>query len=349
MLIDAIEVNQHLAALIVAVFREDQCGSIHRELSEFTVEDWQQSYRWLDGSGLEIYLLDRLKTLGAEGAIPTKTRLRMERNCADNRSRMDAMFEEFMRIDQTMQRAELDYCNVKGFALAPWFCPAPELRRQMSIDFIVERASSAECAELLRQRGYFPHGIGEHLWEYRADTGKSQPGIGLYESHSDRSIRIYLVSADTAGAERAPYNMLLRQQLHTWRGYTFPVPRPSEHFIALAIRMLGHFEIEWNRLAFLLEFKRFLDLYRHDDAFWSDVLELARKYPIRSIAVGTVTLAATQIFGGVPPQQLQAWTDDKIDGHIRRWSETHGWETLVAKSPGMSLHGMRNDLPNEAL
>jgi hypothetical protein len=219
----------------------------------------------------------------------------------------------------------------------------------MSLDFVVEQASSTKCAGLLQQRGYSPYAMGEHLWEYRIDAAESESEIYLYQSCSNRSIRVYLVSADTAGTERAPYNMLLRRQQHTWRGYSFPVPRPSEHFIALAIRMLGHIEIERNRLAFLLEFRRSLDLGRHDYAFWSNVLELAREHPLRPIAVGTATLAATQIFGGVPPEPLQAWTIDKIDSRVRRWSEKHNWEALVAKFPGVSLHEMQQNPSKETL
>jgi len=39
-------------------------------LGEFTERDWQRTMRWLDLSGLALYFLDRLISLGVQNYIP---------------------------------------------------------------------------------------------------------------------------------------------------------------------------------------------------------------------------------------------------------------------------------------
>jgi hypothetical protein len=90
---------------------------------------------------------------------------------------------------------------------------------------------------------------------------------------ADRSIVIYLVLGDAEGADRAPYDMLMRA---SHADMECPALTESDRFIAQATRMLGHVGIEWSWLALLFEFKTCVHFSRYDEAFWRKVVLLGR-------------------------------------------------------------------------
>jgi hypothetical protein len=330
-------VNKHLARAIVAAFREAKRDALYRRLAAYTLEDWSRSRNWLDASGLELYFLERLKTLGIEDAVPIEVRVEMEQNFADNKIRTAKLFEEFVRINQAFQREQLNYCNVTGISLVPVSCPDPALRRQISMDFMMAGYDSSRCESLLVKLGYVAHIAGERSREFRPDSDVGHFDKNIYRSIAERSIVVYFLSDDAVGTERAPFDMLMRRRTQTWDGYRFPALTECDHFIAQTIRMLGHVGIEWSRLALLLEFKTCLHFWLHDEAFWREVADRAQEHPLRSVAIGTVTRLAAEIFGLEIPLSIQDWVTNSVDAQIRQWSEVYGWETLLTEFPGTTL------------
>jgi hypothetical protein len=329
--------NADLARAIVASFRGDDATAIRESLSAFSVEDWSGSYAWLDISGLELYFLDRLRNLEIADVPPPEILRGMERRFADNKLRMAGMFAEFVRIDRAFRRAELTYCNVLGFALAPVAYPNPALRRQLSFDFIALHGEVQLAGEALGSLEYIPAATSEQFWEWHPASDSLEAQVDIYQSVARRSVRMFYVMAGSEGAERAPYDMLMRRETQTWNGYSFETPTASEHFICLAIRMLGQMGIEWTRLAFLLEFKATVEFWRRDNTFWREVLRRAGEHPLRPVALGTAVLATTKIFGGEIPRALEEWASAKVDPGIRRWSEEYGWGSLLTEFPGTTL------------
>ena len=257
-------VNEHLARAIVATFRETKRDVLYRRLAAYTREDWSRSLNWLDASGLELYFLERLKTLGIEDAVPMVVRVEMEQNFADNKVRTAKLFEEFVRINQAFQREQLNYCNVTGISLVPVSCPDPALRRQVSMDFMMAGYNSSRCGSLLAKLGYVVHISGETSREFRPNSDVRHFDKNIYRTIANHSIMIYFLSDDAVGTERAPFDMLMRRCSQKWDGYRFPALTECDHFIAQAIRMQGHIGVEWSRLALLLEFKTCLNFWLHD-------------------------------------------------------------------------------------
>jgi len=331
--------NEHLARAIVATFRETKRDALYRRLAAYTREDWSRSLSWLDASGLELYFLDRLKRLGIDDAMPIEVRVEMEQNFADNKIRTAKLFEEFVRINQAFQREQLNYCHVTGFSLVPVSCPDPALRRQFSMDFMMAGDDCGKCERLLVKLGYVAHGSGGGSREFRpnSDVGRLDTN---YRSIAERSIVVYFLLADAVGAERAPFDMLMRRRTQKWDGYRFPALAECDHFIAQAIRMLGHVGIEWERLALLLELKTCLRFWLHNQAFWREVANRAQEHPLRPVAIGTVTRLAAEIFGLEIPLPLQDWVTNSLDPKIRRWSEVYGWDALLTEFPGTTLHAL---------
>jgi len=333
-------VNKHLARAIVAAFREAKRDALYHRLAAYTREDWSRTHNWLDASGLELYFLERLKTLGIEDALPIEVRVEMEQNFADNKIRTAKLFEEFVRINQAFQREQLNYCNVTGISLVPASCPDPALRRQFSMDFMMAGYDSSRCERLLVKLGYVAHIAGEWSREFRLNSDVGHLDKDIYRSIAERSIVVYFLSDDTVGAERAPFDMLMRRHTQTWDGYGFPALTGCDHFIAQAIRMLGHVGIERDRLALLLEFKTCVHFWLHDEAFWREVADRSQEHPLRSVAIGTVTRLATEIFGVEIPPLIQGWATNSVDAQTRQWSEVYGWEALLTDFPGTTLFAL---------
>jgi len=330
-------VNEHLARAIVATFRETKRDALYQRLAAYTREDWSRSLNWLDASGLELYFLERLRALGIEAAVPIEVRAEMEQNFADNKIRTAKLFEEFVRINQAFQRELLNYCHVTGFSLVPVSCPDPALRRQFSMDFMMAGYDSGRCERLLVKLGYVAHASGGGSREFRPNSDVGRFDTNIYRSIAQRSIMVYFLSDNAVGTERAPFDMLMRRRTQKWDGYRFPALTECDHFIAQAIRMLGHVGIERERLALLLELKTSICFWLHDAAFWREVADRAQEHPLRSVAIGTVTRLAVEIFGSEIPLSLQDWVASRLDPKIRQWSEVYGWETLLTDFPGTTL------------
>ena len=111
------------------------------------------------------------------------------------------------------------------------------------------------------------------------------------------------------------------------------------------MRMLGHVGIERSRLALLLEFKTCLHFWLHDEAFWHEVADRAQEHPLRSVAIGTVTRLAAEIFGLEIPLSIQDWVTNSVDAPIRQWSEVYGWEALLTDFPGTTLLALLEGRP----
>jgi hypothetical protein len=342
-----LSVNKDLARAIVATFREVHRDDLYKRLALYTRDDWGRSYEWLDTSGLELYFLERLKTLGIERAVPQEVRAGMERNFADNKVRTTKILEEFVRINQALQREQLSYCNVKGIALAPISCPDPVLRRQLNMDFILSASDSGRCEDILAELGYSAHLLGKHYSEFHAKPAAQPPDTGI-KTVTPPSIGVYFVLADAQGVDRAPYAMLERRRTKTWDGHKFPAPAEPDHFIAQAIRMLGQVGTEWTRLAFLLEFRTCVHFWLHDERFWREVIDRAQEHPLRPVAIATATRLAAEIFGGNIPLPLQKWTVDELDAGVRRWSEVYGWDAILTDFPDTTLGDILQNPPRNS-
>lgn len=329
--------TKRFAKAVVATFRGGPTQAMRERLAAFNSEDWSHSYSWLDESGLEFYLINRLRAHRMLGAVPLDARHSMEENFANNKVRTAKMFEEFVRINEALQNVQLSYCNVKGFALAPVSSPDPTLRRQLSLDFIMSTRDSRVCLEVLGELGYEPHTFHEQFCELHAQSYAFKAGVNIYQSFAQRTIRVYFVSADADGVDRAPYDMLMRRRPQTWNGYTFQAPTDSDQFIAQSIRMFGRIGVAWNRLALLLEFRTCLSFWRRDQAFWSEVTYLAQEHPLRPVAIGTASLLASKIFSDDIPPPLRKWADHKVDDRVRLWFERYGWDSLLTDFPGTTL------------
>jgi hypothetical protein len=71
-------VNRKLAKAVVSCLRPSEKYPDVSELQRFKARDWQRRIGWLDRSGLALYLLRRLHSIGAGDVLPPGVLARFE-------------------------------------------------------------------------------------------------------------------------------------------------------------------------------------------------------------------------------------------------------------------------------
>ena len=327
--------TRRLAEAVVATLSQEKPSVTSALLRAFTLRDWKRSYYWLDGSGVALYFLEAVKQQHLESLIPVSVLSRLEQNQADNERRSTQLFEEFVKINCAFRGNGVRYVTVKGFALAPDYCRDLARRYQLDLDFLISPSDGSKCRELIQQMGYSLKGVGNYVLELQAGEGRPPTLDRLYKPRSERSVELHLAIPPLTifGTDELIY----RSESRSNGGYTFPVLASRDMFLTQAFHLLRHIRGEWTRLSWLLEFRYFVRS-RHDDvSFWSDIREHAHDSDI-SLAIGIVTLLATELFGEFAPRELVEWTVDTLPTRVRIWINRCGRQAVLTEFPGTKLY-----------
>ena len=333
--------NRRLVEAIVDTFCEssEQFGL---RLSTFRPEEWTRTEFWLDASGLALYFLDQVQTLGIEKVVDPSFIQKLEEKLADNKTRSVVMLEEFVGINRTFQQADISYANVKGFTLFPDSCPNSLLRHQLDFDFLVAPEQLGLCQSLLKERGYLRTGATNRTWEFKAGNDRTSSMKDHYKAKPQRSVELHIAIDETGprNGERDP--RLDRLSLWVCSEGIFPALSPADQLIGQALHILGHLRGESTRPSWLLEYRRHVTARREDIAFWHEVRLLASGYPPAATALGLCTFLATELFGMVSPSEFDAWTLDSLPSGVKLWAERYGREAVLADFPGTKLYLLLN-------
>ncbi len=326
--------DKRLAEAVLATCRD--AAPRPEVLTHFKELSWEQSYRWLDTSGMALYFLDRITRLGIEDAVPAKTLLRLQQNQRDNRARTAEMFREFVEINTQFRQAEIRYVNLKGITLAPDYFADPVLRFQLDLDFLVDAKDEKRCIEVLSQLGYRLTGVNGRTREFKAG-GDMLPALrDMYKPKPQRSVEIHF----TAGYQQdgGTDGRLLRAQQQTWHGFAFPALCESDKFLAQALHLFGHLRSEWTRAAWVLEYRNYIQARGKDDGFWNKVRERATENVKASVAIGMSSKFATKTFGDCEVPNLDSWTSAVLPKSFNLWIERYANDVLLANFPGSKLY-----------
>lgn len=328
--------DRRVVDAVVATF----CDSLERSrerLAAFEYRDWARTYHWLDASGMALYFLNELQTMGIEDALPTAVIERFSQNLADNRRRSAALFEEFSEINRAFQQAGVLYSNLKGFTLSPESCPNPELRCQLDLDFLVDARHLEMCSEVLARTGYQLTAATGTTWEFKAGSHELTRIEDHYRPRSQRSVELHFAGPAQDGSSPRD-ERLDRLRLHCWGNLAFPVLSVGDQFVGQVMHLFGHLRSACTRLAWLLEYKRHVSARYDDREFWGEVEEFSQAQPQAPIAIGLVTFLSTKIFAAHAPGLLETWTVDRLPYKVRMWANHYGRRALLADFPGTKLY-----------
>jgi hypothetical protein len=322
---------------VIATFR-DSAEHSYQRLGGLTQRDWARSALWMDASGMALYFLNRVQTLGIDEAIPTETLERLLQKQADNRLRCAAMLSEFCSLNEAFQAAGVQYANVKGFTLSPDSCPDPALRLQVDFDFMVDGDDLSICREILEERGYVLTRRDSTKWQFEAGSSELARREDLYKPRPQRSIDLHFTCSEFNPNVPTRDKRLDRRMLRAWHGHQFPVLSPADQFAEQAMHLLRHLRSPGTRPSWLLEYRRHMSAHFHDEAFWHEVERISRGLPNVEIAIGLATMLSIRLFGGRAPAQLNEWTLGRLPAPIRLWANLYGRRAVLADGPGTKLH-----------
>ena len=298
-------------------------------LATFREKDWRREYRWLDTSGLALYLLDHLAQLGCDEVLPACVRTRLAQNLTDNRARSRALAVEACAINQRLQSQSILFANVKGLTLTPESVPDSALRCQLDLDFLVCATDAERAERLLEAMGYHLECINGDTWEFKAGNDSVPSIADLYKVKAQRAVELHLTSSE---------ELLERVVFRTICGITMPVLSPVHQFLSQATHLFEHLSSSFTRASCLLEFRRHM-LARVDDAdFWMQLEECSKGDTASRVALGVATLLVVEVFGDTPPCFLAQLVAGDVPTTAQLWVRLYGLTALLADFPGTKLY-----------
>ncbi len=322
-----------LAERITEFLRHDQAGDAS-VLQSFPSREWKRALPWLDASGLALYFLNRIEKLDGGGMLPAVVLTRLRQNRKDNRARTSAFLDEMRVIHQSFEANGVEFALLKGYSLVPEYCPAPELRHQCDLDYLIAEDNLHRASSILHAMGYSRVRKAPGTHTFSRSTGDLPSRDNIYKAGLNYSVEVHAAlweNEDVPGLERLP-GVLGRRQTHQLSGLVFPTLAAEDRFIHQCTHVLSHVLQFWIRLAWLYEIATFLNQARTDVGFWRRVGSRIGGRVYIAKAVQLVTLLATTVFAGeAPPIQGSDYPA------LRLWVNDYGRQWAMHDLPGSKL------------
>jgi hypothetical protein len=331
--------NRRLAAAVIAAFQNGPVEMHRARLAAFEDRDWMRTAEWLHTSGLALYFLQRTKLMGIEDVMPAILLRGLEQNHAENRVRTDDLFGEFVRINAEMQRAGVTYLNLKGFTLAPRACTDPTYRYQHDLDFLVCQRDAELCRQAVERHGYKLTAVFGDTWEFRAGEAEVCSMRDLYKVRRQRNLELHVVPDSDGDGGR-----LSRMQLQVWKGFEFPALSDCDQLLAQARHLFKHFQTEWTRTAWLLEYATAIRSHGVDEKFWRETVAAIETDPQTKVGIGAVNLITCRALGVALPAGFRNGTVDAVPSQVRLWLDRYGDEVVFTEHPGSKLYLLLRDV-----
>jgi hypothetical protein len=328
--------TQSFKEAVIAVFcGSDDAATLH--LSAFEERDWQKGLFWLDASGLTLYLIDRLSTLGRKDILPSSIRARLQQNLVDNKQRSDALFSEMVAINRDFHQASIVFTNLKGITLSPESVPDPALRCQLDLDFLVAADHATAARHVLENMGYMLDAVSGDTWEFKTSASGIPNLKTLYKLKPQRSAELHLLHRHQK-LDIEQDTQLDRRVHCSFNGESLSTLSPIDLFQNQAHHLFKHICSAFTRVSWILEYRCHV-LSRYNDAvFWETLHRNSKNDPQTTFAIGVVTLVATEIFGDFAPSNLGKWTIDQMASPVRLWIKTYSRRAMLADFPGTKLY-----------
>jgi putative nucleotidyltransferase-like protein len=330
--------NRPLAEAVVASFQADESEAVRELFVPFSERDWKRTTKWLHRSGLALYFLDRMTGLGTRDVMPSALVRQLSINLAENRVRTSDMFEEFVRLNKALMRGGISYLNVKGFSLAPAAFADPALRYLLDFDFLVTRRDIERCARVMESLGYMVKVASGNTWEFCAGTPVRTSMRNLYRVRPVKSVEVHIVSEVEEARAQHGGDRMSRMQLQVLDGFEFPALGDADKLLLQASHLFQHFQWQWTRTSWLLEYSNAVRSHRDNPGLWRDVAAAVDAAPETRIGVALASLVTSQTFGTDFPREFTARTVDLLKPEVRLWVEHYGRDLVFTDHPGSKLY-----------
>ncbi len=296
--------------------------------------DWRQILFWLDISGMALYLLDRVRSLGIEKCLPSFLRDRLQLNLEQNRMRTAELLNNAEEAANAFHRHEIAFALMKGITLAPDSVPDPALRWQTDLDFLVSRGDAVAATAILEELGYERHATSGDTIEFRSGLMGKPDLANLYRAGTQRSLELHCLSRTEGVQDR-----LTRARSRSFpKGIELPVLSSADIVVQQALHLLKHLCGEHTRMSWVLEFWRHIRVRQYDPPFWEEVKAVAETEPRADLALSVSVWLATNLFGKVSHGASEIWRADGIPGGVQLWLRRYSRELLLSDSIATKLY-----------
>ncbi len=272
------------------------------ELDEFlriaAKGEFKTLLRWLDESGLALYLGQRLQDCGAREQVDARLRHALNARTEANRRRTFVLLSEFGRVNAALQQSQVRYAVVKGFSLTNEYCPALWLRHQSDIDLLVDAGDAAGAIEALRSLGYAldsDERSGEICMAIRSGRLPSARDF-IYGWPQDWHVEIHTKFYEGQCGVSLDVGESWMEHMQ-WREIgevQFPSLGLAHGFVMQVLHVFRHIG-SWARTAWLYEIAHFVERFGGEHELWSRIDALLE--PKVRDACGVVCVMVANAFG----------------------------------------------------
>jgi hypothetical protein len=301
---------------------------------------WEQVLSWLDVSGLTLTFWERIKKLDYEQIVPSEIRRRLEANLADNRQRVAEMAREFDAINRCLESAGAEYAVLKGFALAPEYCPDLGLRSFYDYDYFVPLASLETADRALRAAGYVrkKKNTEHHVTYSLSAVPKQIPASrdDLYSPNFGRTLELHhqlWTPREFKIPLSLPWHTSFAFRPRHWQGLRFQSVSEEDELLFYLLHTFRHILTNWCRLAWLLEIERFVEGRSQDMAFWQRFSERIGDNTRLADIVAVVLMLAGSVFRKSLPPAIQDLIRSRRPS-LELWVERCGRESAFENFSG---------------
>jgi len=294
--------------------------------------------RWLDQSGLTLFLFRALQDQGATDRLSASWRQALWQRQERNALRVHDMVEEAKRINSVFLSYGVTAALLKGFSLAPDFCADLLLRHQVDFDFLVAPEDTRAAAQALSACGYSAAYINEagessFLTPLRHIPSRKDDLYGL-QRQRQVDLHVSLWEPTPWLPVETPKDCLEQSEMHEIFGFKYRSLSLEDKFLLQVLHAFRHAVRPWIRVSWLLEISRCMDLHRENESLWNRVIARAGNAdlirPIFAFILGLVQ----RLFQTPIPASLCCWTAKAETARLRAWLEHFGFAWAVSDWPG---------------
>jgi len=334
--------NRALASKIVeSMASHAVLEPVYEEMKEFVAADWQQTLWWLSGSGLPHYFLARLQHSNRDSVLPPAIHVNLSRNFCANQQRVDIMAEEFASLTSRLSDAGVNCAAVRGFELAPQYCPNLWLRTWYTHEYVVSAEQINSASRVVEQAGYSFRRCGFRGELYFAVPEMQTPSK-LEEAYSavfPRMVVLHTQMWDRRGTGidiTVPGDLLQRSVRRRAHGMSFPTLADDDLLAVTLMDTFARVLTYWCKLSWLLEISHFLEVRRSEDIFWENFYGRIADWGKLPQIADFLFFLCFSVFGVVLPEVVR-YRVSELSSPLALWTRHYGKRWTLAEYPGSKL------------
>lgn len=282
---------------------------------------WKKLLLWLDDTGLPFYFLEKLRSADSTELVPPGVISRLEQDFIANQRRTEYLWRRFAHLNQAFQEAGVRYSVLKGFSLAPQFCPNASLRHQGDLDYLVDERSLAAAQKLLEAMGYrLKPPISDQEFVYLLPT-MGQPQRARNYAPELHAIELHLDIWDSELNRLPMLDRMFsvdRTSVRQMNGLWFPALNDEDAFLLQVLHTCRHLFTYWTRMSCLYEIGYFFKQRSSDTSLWRRVQERASGNPMLRELTVVVSEMVAQLFSAPLPELVHDW-GKQVRPAVRVW------------------------------